>query len=114
MGIAVFQNRIQEALRFTGAGAGRHQRGYGVRAAQAVEGTILVHIRRIGRMQRLEPLVPVLSHAEWQLDRNIRFMEKVVFPLYEALDASTENRRRDGIRRIHIFNQAVPETGCEN
>lgn len=69
---------------------------------------------RIGRVQRLEAFIALLGYAERKLDRYIRLMEKIVFPLHEAAYAPTENRRRDWIRRIHIFNQTVPEAGGKN
>ena len=90
--VAVFQNRILEALRLAGPGPGGDQRGPAIIAGQALKRRLLVDIGKVGGMDGLKAGRLLLRDTEWKPHGNIRFMLNRVLCLQQLSHRTLEGR----------------------
>ena len=112
--IAVFQNRIQEALRFSGAGTRRDEGGPSIIPRQPLESLLLVNVRKILGMDCLKHVRHLRSHAERKPHSNIGRMVNRVSRGNEIPHRTPERRVRHRERRLDVISDALFQLLCED
>ena len=77
--IAIFQNWVEETLGFAGTGTRCNQRGSTIISGQSLKGFLLMHIRKICRMNRFKASRHLRRHTERKAHSNIRLMVNSAF-----------------------------------